>query len=399
MSISFKIHYITKPNETLYVVFDKGGEVPLTSQEGGFWTGDFKFTPPQHLVWSYVVRDVNNHTDLRQEEVIGTREHDFVTKSDVRDWWYYPWLTEIVEDLTELKKQEEERIHKAEIERMEAEESERRRRAKIEEMEAEEAERKRRAQVEEMEAQEAERRRRAKIEEMEAEEAARKKKKAEEEEAERKRKEEERVASPPLMKSPTPEEKEKKLKIRLCGSESNWDLFKLWTGKACAEVLYDSETDDFDANTFNKCVEGNSSIILFVHSGPYIFGSYTSTALPEIKKGQYVENDRKSFAFSFVNPYDHEPIRYVCDDCKKTLRFFDNDDSENVVGVHNFFTIKKDKEQCIIHKDFTDSYNETTGRGAQMFVRSVEPNTFPCKEIIVVKLVFKKDLGKSTVAH
>ncbi|BFU24655.1 hypothetical protein KM1_095830 [Entamoeba histolytica HM-3:IMSS] len=398
MSISFKIHYVTVPDQVLFVVFDDGKEVPLTWTEGHYWVGNYNYEAPKHYTWHYVVRSYDSGKNLREEEIIGTREHDFVSKAQVHDWWFYPWLTEIVEDPSEKElKETEERLKR------EAEEAERKRKEEEERLAAEEAERKRKEEEERLRKEEEERLKKEEEERLKKEEEERLRKEEEErlrkeeeerlaaEEAERKRKELEAAKTP----SPTPEEekkKEKELKIRLCGSETNWDLFKMWTGKACCHVLYDSTVDEFTAEAFNECVGGNNSVIVFIHSQGYIFGSYTSVKIPEAgENGAEVKKDSKSFAFSFSNPYGHGAIRYICDEPDTTLKLFPNNDTENVVEVHNFFTVKQEKDKCYISKNFEKSYNETSGRGALMFVRAVEPDTFPIDELIAVKLTFNKN--------
>ncbi|GAB1225495.1 hypothetical protein ENUP19_0253G0047 [Entamoeba nuttalli] len=454
MSISFKIHYVTVPDQVLFVVFDDGKEVPLTWTEGHYWVGNYNYEAPKHYTWHYVVRSYDSGKNIREEEIIGTREHDFVSKAQVHDWWFYPWLTEIVEDPSEkelketeerlkreaeeaerkrkeeeerlrkeeeerLRKEEEERLRKEEEERLRKEEEERLRKEEEERLAAEEAERKRKEEAERKRKEEAERLRKEEEERLRKEEEERLRKEEEErlrkeeeerlrkEEAERKRKEEEeRLAAEEAERkrkeleavktpSPTPEEekkKEKELKIRLCGSETNWDLFKMWTGKACCHVLYDSTVDEFTAEAFNECVGGNNSVIVFIHSQGYIFGSYTSVKIPEAgENGAEVKKDSKSFAFSFSNPYGHGAIRYICDEPETTLKLFPNNDTENVVEVRNFFTVKQQKDKCYISKNFEKSYNETSGRGALMFVRAVEPDTFPIDELIAVKLTFNKN--------
>ena len=330
MSITFKIHYVAQPDQVLLIVLQDKTEIPLHWIEGDFWVGTYEYEAPKHYIWSYIVRSLSGNT-IREEEVIGTREHEFVSNASVRDWWYYPWLTEIEEEPKEI-------VFEEKIEKVE----------KVEEVIEEKKE-----EIIEV-------------------------------------KEEPKVEMTIEEQIIIEKKKEKELKVRLCGSENNWDLFRVWTGKAHCRVLYDSAEDGFDAKSFNEAVKGVPSVIIFVHAQGYIFGHYTSVEVPEVTGNEpvFVKNDRKSFAFSFKNPYDHGAIRYLPEDYSETLQLFGNDDTENLCAVKNFFTIKTEKDKCFISENFEKGFDETSGRGALMFVRAVEPDTFPVDEIIAVHLAF-----------
>ena len=109
--IEFNLHYITYYGQDLYILFTNGDEVPMKWTYDHMWVGRKSINGPEHLEWYYVVKVGGNVQ--RYEEVQGVREFDFDgSNCSVRDWWYYPHLTN-VHSFENVKKETEEKVKKS----------------------------------------------------------------------------------------------------------------------------------------------------------------------------------------------------------------------------------------------------------------------------------------------
>ena len=161
VDVNFKIHYITIPGEAVFVIVEHTKELALEWTDGHYWQGHTELEAAKKYEWRYVVRNYRTHK-TRREEIIGVREHVFNNKTYVRDWWFYPWLSEYyineptkaIEDVEEMRKKAEELMRQVEEERRKLEEEKKKAEEEMKRLDEEKnkiIEEKKRLEVERME--------------------------------------------------------------------------------------------------------------------------------------------------------------------------------------------------------------------------------------------------------
>ncbi|ELP91029.1 hypothetical protein EIN_267450 [Entamoeba invadens IP1] len=161
-----------------------------------------------------------------------------------------------------------------------------------------------------------------------------------------------------------------------------------WTNMCQYRVLYRSTKDNLTAKALNAKICGRTNILLIVITNKnYVFGSYSSVAIPNPPKigDHHVGPDNAFFCFTFQNPFNTEPLKITKKTTSTSLKIYSNKEQSYVVGVDACFYIRAN---CPSHVPscFAESFDDPTKKGGLLFVNAVYPDKFGVQELMAVEL-------------
>ena len=162
-----------------------------------------------------------------------------------------------------------------------------------------------------------------------------------------------------------------------------------WTGLEGFTILYDSDSDQFTAASFNKKVCGHKGVMVVVVTNEgNVFGCFSSLTLPmPEKKDAWLVDDMNYFVFTLVNPSNTPPTRFLLKHPGTQSVMISPNVSRKWVFANNTGFGLKQNDQSYVAENFTKWYNDPTGMGADIFTGSHFPSTFKISKLIALEWV------------
>ena len=150
------------------------------------------------------------------------------------------------------------------------------------------------------------------------------------------------------------------------------------------KIIYNSETNEFSSREINSKIMGRNNIsFIVITSNNDIFGTFHQNSI-NIKGHKLpirYKQEGGYFLFSYKNWMKTEPLIFYTNIFDDYLVLYDDEDTNNLIGMCGVFTLKISKS--IISSDFNFIYNSKYE--SNILTNSTFPETFELSQLLIIQ--------------